>query len=73
MKKPKIASVRPSPLSSVGVIVGAIALLIFALSFMPDMSSDGPAMLFFFIYILFGLVMIVYSIVNIISFFKSKT
>lgn len=68
-EKPKIASVRPSPMASILGIVGTFVILIFGFFFMPDMPEGGS--FFMLIWGLIGLAVIVYLIVNLISFFNS--
>lgn len=66
--KPKIASVRPSPLASILGIVGTIVILIFGIFFISDMQ--GYASVFMLRWILFGLVIIFFFLIDLISFSK---
>ena len=65
-EKPKIASVRPSPMASIMGIIGMIVMMILGISFMSDMPEGGS--LFMLIWVLIGLAGIVYFIANLISF-----
>lgn len=65
-EKPKLASVRPSPLASIMGIVFMIAILILGISFMSDIPEGGS--LFMAIWVLVGLAGIGYFIANLLSF-----
>lgn len=65
-EKPKIASVRPSPLASIMGIVFMIAILILGISFMSDIPEGGS--LFMLVWVLVGLAGIGYFIANLLSF-----
>ncbi len=72
--KPKMASVRPSPLASIITIVMLSLFLIFGIFFMtiPDDEGMGFGNMFVIIWILFCIGGIIYSIINLTTYSKSE-
>ncbi|GAB5047367.1 SHOCT domain-containing protein [Thermodesulfovibrio sp. TK110] len=71
-EKPKIASVRPSPLASKITIVMLVIFLFFGLAIMFDAPDETPFALFRIIWIIACIGGIIYSIKNLSTYSDSK-
>ena len=71
-EKPRIASVRPSPLASWITIIGLVIFLFFGLFLMSDAPDNAPFALFRIIWIVACIGGIIYSIKNLSTYSRSE-